>query len=129
MDDQLYSFAFRGLLTEEALDRAGRKSKMPQSTVTEQAVAKSVALDILDDDLVRRARRMAIVYTVIAVFENSVTTSSQNACWNMRAKAGGRSALARRSERRRKADEKRKLKFVGTPPAVNNCSTTRSSAI
>ena len=72
MDDQLYSFAFRGLLTEEALDRTGKKSKMPQSTVTEQAIAKSVALDILDDDLVRRARRMAIVYTAIAAFENSV---------------------------------------------------------
>jgi hypothetical protein len=72
MDDQLYSFAFRGLLTEEALDRAGRKSKMLQSAVIDQVVAKSVALEILDDDLIVRARRMAIVYTAIAAFENSV---------------------------------------------------------
>jgi hypothetical protein len=72
MDDQLYSFAFRGLLTEEALDRAGRKSKMLQSAAIEQAVAKSVGLEILDDDLVGGARRMATVYTAIAAFENSV---------------------------------------------------------
>jgi hypothetical protein len=72
MDDQLYSFAFRGLLTEEALDHAGRKSKMLQSAAIEQAVAKSVALEILDEDLVVRARRMATVYTAIAAFENSV---------------------------------------------------------
>jgi hypothetical protein len=72
MDDQLYSFAFRGLLTEEALDRAGRKPKLLQSAAIEQAVAKSVALEILDDDLVGRARRMATVYTAIAAFENSV---------------------------------------------------------
>jgi hypothetical protein len=72
MPDQLYSFVFRALLTEEALDRAGRKSKMLQSAAIEQAVAKSVALEILDDDLAGRARRMATVYTAIAAFENSV---------------------------------------------------------
>jgi len=55
-----------------ALDRTGRKSKMLQSMAIEQAVAKSVALEILDDDLVGRARRMATVYTAIAAFENSV---------------------------------------------------------
>jgi hypothetical protein len=72
MDDQLYSFAFRGLLTEEALDRAGRKPSMPQSASIDQSVAKSVALDILDEDLVGRARRMATVYSAIAAFENAV---------------------------------------------------------
>jgi hypothetical protein len=72
MPDQLYSFVFRALLTEEALDRAGRISKVRQSAAIEQAVAKSVALEILDDDLAGRARRMATVYTAIAAFENSV---------------------------------------------------------
>jgi hypothetical protein len=72
MDDQLYSFAFRGLLTEEALDGSGRQPRLMQSAAIEQAVAKSVALDILDEDWVVRARRMATVYTAIAAFENSV---------------------------------------------------------
>lgn len=72
MDNELYAFAFRGLLTEESLDRAGRQSKLLQSSAIEQATAKSVALDILDEDFVIRARRMATVYTAIAAFENSV---------------------------------------------------------
>ena len=72
MDDQLYSFGFRGLLTEQALDSSGRQPRLLRSAAIEQAVAKSVALDILDDDWVVRARRMATVYTAIAAFENSV---------------------------------------------------------
>lgn len=72
MDDQLYAFAFRGLLAEEALDKAGRLSRLSQSVALDQAVAESVALEILDEDLVGRARRMATAYTAIAAFENSV---------------------------------------------------------
>ena len=72
MDDQLYSFAFRGLLTEEALDRSGRLPRLLQSAAIDLATAKSVALDMLDEDSVARTRRMATVYTAIAAFENSV---------------------------------------------------------
>jgi len=51
MDDQLYSFAFRGLLTKEALDRSARLPKIPQSAAIDAAIAeaKSVALDLLDE--------------------------------------------------------------------------------
>jgi hypothetical protein len=72
MDDQLYSFAFRGLLTEEALDRAGRLTLLSSSATLDQIVAKSVGLEVLDEDFVARARRMATAYTAIAAFENSV---------------------------------------------------------
>lgn len=72
MDDQLYSFAFRGLLTEEALDRSGRLLRVGQSGAIDQRLARSVALDLLDEDYVARARRMATAYTAIAAFENSV---------------------------------------------------------
>src|SRR5258708_1224216 len=72
MDDQLYSFAFRGLLTEEALDRRGGLARLLESAGMDLATAKSVALDMLDEDSVARTRRMATVYTAIAAFENSV---------------------------------------------------------
>lgn len=72
IDDQLYSFAFRGLLTDEALDRSSRVSKVPQSAAIDAAIATSVALDLLDEGWVARSRRMATVYTAIAAFENSV---------------------------------------------------------
>jgi len=72
VNDQLYAFAFRGLLTDEALDRTPRMSSIPQSAAIDATIAKSVAIDLLDEDWVARSRRMATVYVAIAAFENSV---------------------------------------------------------
>jgi len=71
--DRLYQFVFKALLTEEALDRAGRR----QSTVEgffESGVATTLSIELLDDDLVTEAKRMAAVYTAVAAFENSART-------------------------------------------------------
>ncbi len=67
----LYSFAFRGLLAEEALDSQGRKSKLLLQ-MADQDIAKSVALDALDEVHVANAKAMSIVYTAIAAFESGV---------------------------------------------------------
>src|ERR1700682_2994866 len=72
MDDQLYAFAFRGLLTEQALDGTSREARLGHSPAIDQNVARSVALDLLDPEYVARARRMATAYTAMAAFENSV---------------------------------------------------------
>jgi hypothetical protein len=66
----VYEFAFRGLLTEEALDHAGRRPR-DVSGVLDQDIANKLSLNLLDDDLVAAARRMATVYTAVAAFENS----------------------------------------------------------
>lgn len=66
-----YEFVFRGLLAEEALDRAGRKRR-DVSGVLDADVADKLSIQLLDDELVATARRMATVYTAIAAFENSV---------------------------------------------------------
>lgn len=63
-----YEFVFRGLLVEEALDRAGRRT---QTVLSTEEVALAVALDVLDEVFVGPARSMSIVYTAIAAFENS----------------------------------------------------------
>ena len=65
-----YEFVFRGLLTEEALDRAGRRVRDLSGTL-EQEYADKLSIGLLDDELVATARRMATVYTAIAAFENS----------------------------------------------------------
>jgi hypothetical protein len=65
-----YEFVFRGLLTEEALDRAGRRSR-DVSTRLDREYAEKLSLDLLDEELVAASRRMATVYTAIAAFENS----------------------------------------------------------
>ena len=69
--DQLYSFAFRGLLAEESLDRDGRINRNIIGLQDEE-IAKSVGLDLLDDVHVQNAQKMAIIYSAIAAFENSV---------------------------------------------------------
>lgn len=69
---KLYSFAFKGLLTEEALDKAGRKSKDDFSAVWESETSKRLGLSLMDEEFVVKSRRMAVVYTAICSFENSV---------------------------------------------------------
>lgn len=70
--DKLYSFVFRGLLTEEAIDKVGRKNRPILSQEAEEEISQRLCLNILNEDLVSRARKMSIVYTAIASFENTL---------------------------------------------------------
>lgn len=65
-----YEFAFRGLLTEEALDRAGRQPKVIPG-LFDPTIAEKLSVALLDDEFVAPARQMAAVYVAIATFENS----------------------------------------------------------
>lgn len=67
----VYEFAFKGMLTEEALDSAGRKTRRSVG-LPDELISKALSLDLMDDDIVFAARQMAIVYTATAAFENSV---------------------------------------------------------
>lgn len=71
-DNEIYSFVFRALLTEEALDRAGRERRPPHGPALDEELARRLPLDVLDTDRVAAARRMATLYTAIAAFENTV---------------------------------------------------------
>jgi hypothetical protein len=68
---ELYSFVFRGLLTEDALDAAGRKRNANYENDLEE-ISKLVGIDALDTEQVKQAAGMAVVYTAVAAFENSV---------------------------------------------------------
>jgi len=70
--DSIYSFVFKGLLTEEALDKAGRKLKKNFSEISEAETAQRLGIPFLDEELVLKSRKMAIVYTAICAFENSI---------------------------------------------------------
>jgi hypothetical protein len=67
----IHEFVFRGVLAEEALDRAGRKARNT-SGFYDADVANALSIDLLDSEYVVAAKRMAAVYTAIAAFENSV---------------------------------------------------------
>lgn len=69
--NKVYEFAFKGMLTEEALDSAGRRTRKSVG-LSDELISKTLSLDLMDDDIVFFAKKMAIVYTATASFENSV---------------------------------------------------------
>ena len=71
MERDLYSFAFRGLLTDQTLDGTPRLRRRPSADLDAEVV-KRLPIELLDEDLVSKARRMAVVYVAIASFENTV---------------------------------------------------------
>lgn len=72
MHTDLYSFAFRALLAETALDKTPRINRIALTSNVDGDVASRLPIDVLDEDLVARAKRMATVYIAIAAFENTV---------------------------------------------------------
>jgi hypothetical protein len=67
----LYSFVLRGTLTEESLDKSGRRH--PNLLLfSEQEVAADIGLEYIDPVYVEAMKPMAVVHTAIAAFENSV---------------------------------------------------------
>lgn len=66
-----YDFAFRGLLAEEALDRAGRQAKTIPG-LFDADIAGKLSVDLLDEEFLGPAKQMAAVYVAVAAFENSV---------------------------------------------------------
>jgi len=69
--DKVYEFAFKGMLTEEALDRVGRKTKKSVGLSDDQ-IAQTLSINLMDEDIVHAAKQMSIVYATAASFENSV---------------------------------------------------------
>lgn len=70
-ESDVYDFVFKGLLTDEALDKAGRKNKASQLMADEE-IALTLSIDSLPPDMVEEARKMAIVFSAICAFENTV---------------------------------------------------------
>jgi hypothetical protein len=73
-DVDLYSFVYRGVLTEEALDRVGRRRRNHFAAEEARSIQKSLSFDFLDADLLTEAQRMSLVYAAIHAFENTVRT-------------------------------------------------------
>ncbi len=71
-DFDLYSFVYRGVLTEETLDRAGRRRRNHFGAEEAREAQKSLSYEFLDSDLLAEAQRMSVVYAAIHAFENTV---------------------------------------------------------
>lgn len=70
--EQLYDFVYRGLLTDASLDKAGRKAKATFGSPDAERLWKALFFDLLDSERLTAAKRMAVVYTAIHAFENTV---------------------------------------------------------
>jgi len=68
---KIYDFVFRGLLAEEALDAAGRRTRL-FPLEQEAETARTLSIDLLDDAHVVAARSMAHNYEAVAAIENAV---------------------------------------------------------
>jgi len=70
----IYEQVFRGLLAQQAVDNVGGKDGVTDTynVASEAEIAKSLGIPQMDEELVISARHMAVVYTSIAAFENSV---------------------------------------------------------
>jgi len=68
----LYSFVYRGVLSEAALDGTGRRRRSHFGSATAAELQKSLSFDFLDPELLTAAQRMAVVYAAVHAFENSV---------------------------------------------------------
>ena len=70
--DRLYSFAFKGILTDTALDKTERVKKSKVRDEQFRKIHETLGIDQIDENHVQMAQKMAIVYTAICAFENSV---------------------------------------------------------
>lgn len=116
----MYDFAFRGLLAEEALDKAGRPLKNTTGYFDAE-VASELSISLLDEDLVNSAKRMAAVYTAIAAFENSarqlVSSVLREALGEQWWEKGVSEQIRRKADARRMDEEKTRWHAVrGTNP-------------
>ena len=68
----LYSFVYRGVLTEEALDLTGRRRRSHFGTEDARNLHRSLSFDFLDPDLLSEGQRMSVVYAAVHAFENTV---------------------------------------------------------
>lgn len=110
--DKLYSYIFRGLLTEEALDKVGRKRRLVNALSLEKEIWDRLPFDLMDDELLALSKRMATVYCILNVFENSVRKfitkilqeSFQESWWEK----GVSETIRTKAESRREEEEKTK---------------------
>jgi hypothetical protein len=70
--NEVYSYVFKGLLTQEALEKTGYIHQETSTPSLDAEILQRLSVDQLDDEIVSKARRMATVYLAIAAFENTV---------------------------------------------------------
>ena len=66
-----YSFVFRGMLAEQALDKAGRKKYSTEEAYFSEELSKKLHFDDIDSKYVEQSKTMITVFATITAFENA----------------------------------------------------------
>ncbi len=110
MGTDLYSFAFRGMLAEQALDKAGRKQYATDDAFFSDDLAKKLHFDEIDPKYVEQSKTMITVFATITAFENatrefvfSVLVEHYKTEWWIK---GVQNSIRTRAESRKEAESK-----------------------
>ena len=110
MGTDLYSFAFRGMLAEQALDKAGRKQYATDDAFFSDDLAKKLHFDEIDPKYVEQSKTMITVFATITAFENatrelvfSVLVAHYKTEWWIK---GVQNNIRTRAESRKEAESK-----------------------
>jgi hypothetical protein len=131
-DVDLYSFVYRGVLTEEALDKAGRRRRSHFGSEDARAIQRSLSFDYLDPDLLAEAQRMSVVYAALHSFENAVRSTVTKAMGEKHGEAWWEKVPERiRKSAKSRMDEDAKFRWHGARGAteINYCDFGDLSSI
>jgi len=70
--DEIYTFVYKGILTDESLDKIGRKKKKVLGREELDNLRKLLSYEMLDQELIVNAEKMSIIYIALHTFENMV---------------------------------------------------------
>ncbi|PHS24391.1 MAG: hypothetical protein COA85_08375 [Robiginitomaculum sp.] len=111
----LYPFVYKGLLTEESLDKAGRATKHSFGDTEASLIISKLSYEMLDEEAIAIARRMALVYTAIHAFENIVRDYVKTAMSEKHAETWWEKVPTKINSRvKTRMDDDEKFKWHGT---------------
>lgn len=132
MQAELYSFVYKGILTDASLDKVGRQRRAHFGREEAQAFQRSLSYDLLDPDHLSAAQKMAMVYTAIHAFENAVRDLVTKAMTEAH-QAGWWAKVPDRIQKTAKSrmEEEAKFKWHGSRGAaeINYCDFSDLSSI
>lgn len=112
--DDLYTFVYKGVLTDESLDKSGRRRRRNLGPEEGERLRVALSYEMLDIELLSEAERMSIIYTAIHAFENMVREFVKKAMTEAHKETWWSKAPKKISEKvKKRMDEEAKFRWHG----------------
>ena len=70
--DQLYTFVYKGLLTQESLKKVHSLETNEDDAFDEAKLRKALSFEMLDQEILGQSTKMSVIYQAIHTFENMI---------------------------------------------------------